>query len=132
VFDRRKQSHEKCYMKLATVEKLSSLGSWMIFAAIILCLGLAAVVHDAFGVAVVLLVVAWVCLWRIGVKASMKIGQESRRIEQEVLQEMFEKAGLMVPVLRYDRGSSYGYPTFTLVFRTKAEYDRAEAAGYIS
>jgi hypothetical protein len=47
--------------------------------------------------------------------------------QKKSLREVFERHNLIVPRLQF--GSHYWWPTFTVIFNSQKEYDRAKARG---
>lgn len=111
-------------MKPAVEDKLFSFGCIAVLLSVTVLVGLAITRNWSYSLVAILLIMGWFKI--LGIR-----GQADRKIEQETLEEIFQKAGCPIPVLKRDRGSSYGYPTFTLVFKTKVDYDQAEVAGCI-
>jgi hypothetical protein len=84
---------------------------------------LAVTAHWLYGSVAVLLISAW--LWAARYRAGV-----AEQIELNQLREVFNATNRPLPALH--RGGRYGYPAFTLVFRSRADHDAAESSGCIA
>ncbi|HET6407468.1 MAG TPA: hypothetical protein VFG14_06270 [Chthoniobacteraceae bacterium] len=110
-------------MTRAAEERLIRTGCVLVLIGSMVLGYLALAVHWGYGGVAAALIVAWILVGR-----SRAIAAE--QIELESLREIFLPTGRSSPIL--ERSSRYGYPAWTLIFPSKADFDAAESSGCIS
>ena len=84
---------------------------------------LAFAVHWVYGGVAASLISAWILV-------SRSRANSAERIDSESLHEIFRPTGRSSPTLK--RSSRYGYPAWTLIFPSQADFNAAESSGCIS